>query len=138
MPRTCSTEELPYCKGVDSNTSVTLNNSEIICGWTSRGIYFVINPSILNKVQMALPFTVLRLIHNHASEETVKQGSPEVDTFLWDGSFDLPTLLINLNLASLSCIPSEDMFNSTLGDLTTFISLANIDKIKKIILLCML
>ena len=77
---------------------------------------------------MALPFTVLRLIHNHASEETVKQGSPEADTFLWDGSYELPTLLINLSLTSLSCIPSEDMFHSTLGDLTTFVSLASIEK----------
>lgn len=114
------TEELlPYCVNVDNTTAIniTINQTVIVRGWTSRGVYLVISPLRLNRMQMALPFSILRLIHR--SKEF---SSPEVDTFLWDGSYDLPTLFLNLYITSLPCIPSEDIFNSTLDELTAYVS----------------
>lgn len=98
---------------------ITVNQTEIVRGWTSRGVYYVINPLILNKMQMVLPFAILRLI-NKGSRLT--SGSPEVDTFLWDGSYELPTLLINLTITSLPCIPSKEIFNCTLEELNANVS----------------
>ena len=109
---------LPYCGNVTNNVSaISTNETQITRGWTSRGVYFVINPLALNNMQMALPFAILRLINRNSDNR-----SPEVDTFLWDGSYDLPTLFINLFITSLPCIPSEDIFNSTLDDLNAYVS----------------
>ena len=110
---------LPYCEDVDYTSAIIINQTEIIRGWTSRIVYYVISPLILNKMQMVLPFAILRLI-NRAWRST--SGSPEVDTFLWDGSYKLPTLLIDLHITSLPCIPSEEVFNYTLDELTMQVS----------------
>ena len=80
-----SEEVLQYCANVDNTTAISFNQTNIIRGWTSRGVYLVLSPLLLNKMQMALPFSILRLIHK--SEQLL---SPEVDTFLWDGSYELP------------------------------------------------
>ena len=110
---------LPYCENLSNSSAITINETKIIRGWTSRGVYYVINPLILSKTQMVLPFAVLRLINKHWKSTT---GSPEVDTFLWDGSYELPTLLINLHITSLPCIPSEEVFNCTLEELNAYVS----------------
>ena len=114
------TEEwLDYCENVDNVTALIINQTEIVRGWTLRGVYHVINPLILNKMQMVLPFVILRLINQGWSSMS---GSPEVDTFLWDGSYDLPTLRVNLTITSLPCIPSEEVFNCTLEELNALVS----------------
>ncbi len=110
---------LNYCENVDNTAAIIIDRTEIIRGWTSRGVYYVINPLALNKMQMVLPFAILRLI-NKAWRS--RSGSPEVDTFLWDGSYELPTLLINLHITSLPCIPSEEVFNYTLDELNAHVS----------------
>ena len=112
-------DQLQYCENVDNTSAIIINQTEIVRGWTSRGVYYVINPQILNMMQMALPFAILRLINQGWSSTS---GSPEVDTFLWDGSYDLPTLLINLTITSLSCIPSEEIFNCTVEELNAYVS----------------
>ena len=114
-----TTDLLPYCVDKENTTAITMNETQIVHGWTSRGVYYVINPLVLNYVQMTLPFAILRLIHNINQND---DNSPEVDTFLWDGTYDLPTLHIDLNQTLLPCIPSTEIFNSTLKDLTTFVS----------------
>lgn len=117
-------DQLHYCENVDNNTiaaitAITINQTEIIRGWTSRGVYYVINPLLLSKMQMVLPFAILRLINSILGPAS---GSPEVDTFLWDGSYELPTLLINLHITSLPCIPTEEVFNCTLEELNAYVS----------------
>ena len=109
-------EELPYCTSEEN--SIALNQMENIYGWTSRGLYLWVEPLLLNHVQLMLPFIILRWIH----ELDYVKSNPEMDAFLWDGSYDLPILLINLSLTSLPCIPPEEMFNSTMEDLTTSVS----------------
>ena len=112
-------EELSYCTSEDNTTLLTtLNQTEIIHGWTSRGLYMWIEPLCLNRMQMALPFDMLRLIHKFA----YKNGNSEMDSFLWDGSWDLYTLHINLHIDFLPCIPSDKTFNSTIEELTTLVS----------------
>jgi hypothetical protein len=105
---------------VDSTSVIIIDETEMIRGWTSRGVYYVINPLALNKMQMVVPFAILRLI-NKAWRST--SGSPEVDTFLWDGSYELLTLLIDLHITSLPCIPSKEVFDYTLDELNAYVSM---------------
>ena len=121
-------DQLQYCgDDIDNTSAIIINQTEIIRGWTSRGVYYVINPQILNNMQMALPFAILRLI-NKGSRST--SGSPEVDTFLWDGSYELPTLRINLTITSLPCIPSEEVFNCTLEELNAYVRLSTCNQVE--------
>ena len=125
-------DQVQYCGNVDNTSAIIINETKIIRGWTSRGVYYVINPLALNKMQMVLPFAILRLINKHWRSTS---GSPEVDTFLWDGSYELPTLLINLHITSLPCIPSKEVFNYTLDELNTYVSHAGMtDDVTKIII----
>ena len=87
-------DRIQYCGNVDNTSAIVINETEIIRGWTSRGVYYVINPLALNRMQMVLPFAILRLINKRKGSMS---GSPEVDTLLWDGSYELPTLPINLH-----------------------------------------
>ena len=111
---------LLYCEDVDNTSAIIINQTGINLGWTSRGVYYVVDPVLLNNMQMALPFAILRFI-NELLRSTY--GSPEVDTFLWDGSYELPTLRINLTITSLPCIPSEEVFNCTLKELNAYVSI---------------
>ena len=111
-------EVLPYCTDRESS-SVTINQTEeVIRRWTSRGLYLWIEPVVLNHMQMMLPFCILRLIR----QLRVTRGNPEMDAFLWDGTFELPTLHINLNVTSLPCTPSKEVLNFAIDDLTQFVS----------------
>ena len=113
-------DQVQYCGNADNTSAIVINETEIIRGWTSRGVYYIITPLTLNNMQMILPLAILRLI-NEAWRST--SGSPEMDTFLWDGTYELPTLLINLHITSLPCIPSKDVFNYTLDELNAHVSL---------------
>ena len=77
----------------------------------------VFHPTVLNMAQAQIPLAVLRLIH-----KTLNQRGPEADAFLWDGSYDLPTLHLSVHITSLSCVPSEDLFESVLKDFNTLVS----------------
>jgi hypothetical protein len=114
-------DQVQYCGNVDNTSAIIINKTEVIRGWISRGVYYVINPLALNKMQMMLPFAILRLINNRRRSR-YRSGSPEVDTFLWDGSYELPTLHIDLHITSLPCIPSEEVFNHTLDELNAYVS----------------
>ena len=109
---------LTNCTNKD-NSSVMFNQMKIVHGWTSKGLYLWIEPLFLNHIQMMLPFTILRYIHQQGY---YKSNDPGMDAFLWGGDYDLPTIHVNLNIISLPCIPSEEIFNSTVKDLTTFVS----------------
>ena len=113
-------DQLQYCESVTNETAIITNQSEIILGWTSRGVYYVVSPSLLNNMQMVLPYAILRFINQRLRST---YGSPEVDTFLWDGSYELPTLRINLTITSLPCIPSVEVFNCTLKELNAYVSI---------------
>ena len=106
---------LPHCTN-EYNSSISLNQTEIIFGWTSRGLYQWIEPLFFNHIQLMLPFVILWWIH----ELEFFKNNPEIRTFLWGDSND--TLLINLNITSMPCIPSGEIINSTVEDLTNLVS----------------
>lgn len=111
---------LPNCTQSTDSSSVRLNQTdEFILRWTSRGLYLWIDPLTLNHMQMMLPFGILRLIHQLG----IAHRNPEMDTFLWLGTFnELPTLCINLSITSLPCIPSYELLISSIEDLTKIVS----------------
>ena len=116
--RLCSTESA-------ENSTIELQQQNITLGWTSTGVYMVFHPTVLNMMQLQLPFSILRAAH-----KIMHQQSPKADTFLWDGTYDLPTLNINMHITSLPCIPSQDLFESVLMEANAMVStyVSNIEK----------
>lgn len=110
--------EVPWCSRNASNSTIELNETDItyMLGWTSSGVYTMFHPTVLSMMQLQFPFSFLRIIHY-----TLKQRGPEADAFLWDGSYELPTLHINLIIASLSCVPSYELFESVLMDFNSMV-----------------
>ena len=79
-------EEIPVCSNRYLNsTMMGLNQTSITLGWTSSGVYTIFHPAVLSVMQVQSPFALLRVIHLTLPD----QRSPEADTFLWDGSYDL-------------------------------------------------
>ena len=112
--------ELPHCSSRALNSTIDLKQRNITYGWTSSGVYTAFHPIVLNMMQAQTPFAALRVIH-----KMLDQRGPEADTFLWDGSYNLPTLLLNIHVNSISCAPSEELFQSVLMDLNTLVSIYN-------------
>ena len=106
----CSTESA-------ENSAIELQQQNITLGWTSTGVYTVFHPTVLNMMQTQTPFTILRIAH-----KIMYQQSPKADTFLWDGTYDLPKLNLNMHITSLPCIPSQDLFESVLMDANAMVS----------------
>ena len=80
----------------------------------------VFHPLLLNWMQMQLPLGLLRIVHyTTASTNT----GPQVEAFLWDGSYDLHTLHINQHMDSLPCLPSDQLYDAVLQDITALVSL---------------
>ena len=109
--------DVPQCSRSIVNTTIDLNQRNITYGWTSSGVYTVFHPTVLTMMQAHTPFAVLRIV-----QQTLGQRGPETDTFLWDGSYELPTLQLNMYINSLSCTPSNNIFESALMDLNTLVS----------------
>ena len=109
--------EIQLCSTSAENSSIALQQNNLTLGWTSTGVYVVFHPMVLSMIQAQLPFSILRIIH-----AIMQQRSPEADTFLWDGFYDLPTLYLNMHVMSLPCIPSKDLFESVLMDFNTLVS----------------
>jgi len=114
---------LTYCSGDEGSSYLYLNNTNdttLIYGWTSNGILTAIHPSLLNWVQMQFPLGVLRIVHYIFTSTEI---GPQAEAFLWDGSYDLPTLHINQHMESLPCLPSDQLYDAVLQDITALVSL---------------
>lgn len=109
-------EEVPNCYSSTLNSSIELTQKTITLGWTSTGVYVVFHPTVLFMMQVQSPFALLRIFHL-----TLNQRSPEADSFLWDGSYDLPTVHMNLHITSMLCVPSDDLFESLLNEMNTLV-----------------
>ena len=117
--------KVPPCFSQHLNSTIELNQTNITLGWTSSGVYTMFHPAVLSVMQVQTPFAFLRIIHR----TLIDQRSPQADTFLWDGSYDLPTLHLNLHITSLTCVPSQEMFESVLMDLNTLVRACSDNKI---------
>ena len=100
-----------------SNSTTEFESKNITYGWTLSGVYTLFHPLVLNAMQAQLPFAAMRVVHL-----TLDSRSPEADTFLWDGSYELPQLHLNLNITSLDCVPPRALLESTLKDINTLVS----------------
>lgn len=109
---TCMPDRINNC-----SNSIEFKQENYTYGWTSTGVYVVFHPIVLTMMQAQIPLAVLRIVHRTYTN----QKGPEADTFLWDGSYNLPTLYLNLHITSLSCIPTEDLFTSVLKDFNTLV-----------------
>lgn len=109
---------VPRCFISTVDSAIDLNQRNITYGWTSSGVYTVFHPMVLMMMTAHTPFAVLRVI-----QRTLGQRGPETDMFLWDGSYDLPTLHLNLYINSLSCIPSNDLLEAVLMELNVLVRL---------------
>ena len=112
--------ELLHCSSSTLNSTIDLKQRNITYGWTSSGVYTAFHPIVLNMMQAHTPFAILRIIH-----KTINQRSPEADTFLWDGSYDLPTLHLNIHISFMSCAPSEELFQAVLTNFNKLVSVYN-------------
>ena len=114
---------LRYCSGDDGSSYLHLNNTNataLTYGWSSNGIFIVFHPLLLNWMQMQLPLGVLRIVHYIFASTEI---GPQAEAFLWDGSYDLPTLHINQHMESLPCLPSDQLYDAVLQDITALVSL---------------
>ena len=112
-------KEISFCFSQTLNSSmINLEQANVTLGWTSSGIYTIFHPTMLSIMQAQSPFAFLRIIHHTLANQT----SPEANTFLWDGSYELPSLHLNLYIQSLTCIPSRELLESLLMDLNTLVS----------------
>ena len=112
----------PYI--TDVPCSASRNNSDKIhpCVtrefvWANSGVYRIINPLILNLMQLQIPIFFLR---KHRSINGFPDN-PEVDAFLWDGSYELPFVSLHLTV-DLKCLPTNGMLQNALEDLTVRVS----------------
>ena len=114
-----------YCtrtSGMEENDTITLNDTQLVLGWTSSGVFTVFHPLTINFMQIQLPFVLMRIMFGIFSKLDPTNSGPEASTFLWDGSYELPTLRFNLHFSSLPCIPSDELFNSALMDFNSLVS----------------
>ena len=110
--------EAPHCDSSSAaNSTIEFKERDITYGWTSSGVYAVFHPTVIKMMQAQSPFALLRIMYLTLPD----QRSPEADTFLWDGSYDLPTVHLNMHISSLSCVPSQDMFESVFMDINTLV-----------------
>ena len=113
--------ELDYCDEILRDIhlkTLSLNETSVVFGWTSSGIFTVVHPLVINFMQMQLPFVLLRIFYTALESDR----GPEAQTFLWDGTYELPKLHINLTISNLPCIPSERTFMSALSDFNSMVS----------------
>ena len=112
--------EISFCfsQTLNNSSMINLEETNITLGWTLSGIYTIFHPTMLSVMQAQSPFAFLRIIHRLLANQT----SPEARTFLWDGSYKLPSLHLNLHNQSLICIPSKELLESLLMDLNTLVS----------------
>ena len=117
-------KEPNYCTSdTNSNNQITVNKTRLILGWTSSGVFTVFHPLTLNFMQIQIPFVIMKVMFEIFKKIDPSESGPEAETFLWDGSSELPALYINLHFASLSCLPSAELFNSILVDFNSLVSI---------------
>ena len=118
-----ATQEDAYCtNSTNADNQISLNKSKIVLGWTSSGVFTVFHPLTINFMQIQVPFVLMKIFYSLFKIIHPNESGPEADTFLWDGSYDLPTLHLNLYFTSLPCIPNTDTFNTVLRDFNSLVS----------------
>ena len=115
--------EASYCtRNTNEKNQVSYNKTSYTLGWTSSGVFVVFHPLTIHFMQIQVPYVLMEIIRHVFQHFYPNLSGPEEKTLLWDGSYELPTLYINLHFTSLHCIPSEDLFYSVLNDFNSLVS----------------
>ena len=109
-----------------SQSAICNDNGSYTFGWTTREIYKIFHPSVINQLRLQLPFWLLQISENiHDLTEEY-----DVEAFLWDGVKDLPSANLSLNVdlsdegVYCECNPmKEDLIKKALGELTQWVSI---------------
>ena len=116
-------ERNAYCtSSTNAKNKVSVNKTSVILGWTSSGVFTVFHPLTINFMQIQVPFVLMKILFTIFKAIHPDESGPEAETFLWDGSYELPALNVNLHFTSLPCIPSTQIFNSVLSDFNSLVS----------------
>ena len=118
-----ATLQVAYCTDDTSAASgLSINDTVIVLGWTSSGVFTVFHPLTINFMQIQVPFVLMTVFYHIFNAINPEGSGPEAATFLWNGGYDLPTLHLNLHFTNLTCIPSKDIFYSVLNDFNSLVS----------------
>ena len=118
------------CQGLEeacplSRSTICNDNGSYTFGWTTREIYKIFHPSVINQLRLQLPFWLLQIsenIHNLTEEY-------DIEAFLWNGVKDLPSAVLSLDI-DLSDHDEQvsdpslkgDLIEKALGELTQWVS----------------
>lgn len=119
-----TTKSSDNCLSIDGSnisSAISINSTRITYGWTSSGVFTVFHPLTLNFMQIQLPFILLQTFLFLTSKYTSTEGGPEALTFLWDATYELPTLYLSFNITNFPCVPSVDIFSSALKDFNSMV-----------------
>ena len=111
-------ESLTNCsKDNDSSDRVDFmfDNTSLTYGWTSSGMFTVFHPLTLIFMQLQLSFALKRIFFAEiirCTDALKFLNGPEVEFLLWDGSYELPTVHINLYFTSFQCVPDRVLLSS--------------------------
>ena len=115
--------EANYCtRSTNEKNKISYNKTSYTLGWTSSGVFIVFHPLTIHFMQIQVPLVLMEIFHHVFQHIYPNLSGPEEKTLLWDGSYELPTLYINVHFISLHCIPTEDLFYSVLSDFNSLVS----------------
>ena len=118
-----ATLQAAYCTNdTSTGNELSIKDTNITLGWTSTGVFTVFHPLTINFMQIQVLFVLMTVFYHVFNAINPEGSGPEAATFLWNGGYDLPTLHLNLHFTNLTCIPSEDLFNSAINDFNSLVS----------------
>ena len=117
-----SYEELKLDFCLKDKPSICNKNGKYTFGWTSREIYRIFHPEIINQLRFQLPFWLLQI-----SEDGPLLGDDyDVEALLWDGTDALPSLDLSLDVDlsgyKFNCQPTKKLIEQALGELNLWVS----------------
>ena len=118
--------EVEHCPTSPDDNSAFINITEtntFELGWSSTGVYDIINPALLHVLQPQLLRAFMELIRSLSGyyDSTFTTHNSDLDALLWDGTKPLGGVVLNLSL-SLPCIPTDAQVTSSLMRTTSKVS----------------
>ena len=118
------------CKEIKSTSC--LNNEPASCsndgfytfGWTSREIFSIFHPAVINQLRFQLPFWLLQI----SEDVPFLTNSYNLEALLWEGITELSSVNLSLNVEltmdnfACQCYPSEKLIQQALGELNQWVS----------------
>ena len=106
------------CPG--SNESVCFQDGIYTFGWTSRDIYLIFHPVIINHLRFQQPFWLLQI----SESLPYLSNNFDIESLLWDGTKSLSSLdlVLDVDLTRFGCYPTTQLIEQALGELNQWVS----------------